>query len=388
MKKYLLILLIITVNLALLPALCRAEGFTSDGNPGDAASGDAVSAPASFETWNYRDLNQNYKPQLSPTTDVSAIVQPEYGFTLKQPSGLQVTPGDITNNYWRTTNEGDAVLPITLKLVYTQLNLGEVGPPWTVEAWVNGTFRATLDAGTNFYVSGESVADDSSMPFYYRVYTPSGATNNTAVFMTSEVSTTKTPTGQYQGGNTYYYGGYGLNSNTSVNYVATPVVTITRTSTVDSPTTYTAMASTHEAVPGAVITFTITYSNEGYGAATSVEVVDKVPANTNLAHFNQTGSSGYVYVTAPHGSSSNWRVYYSTAESPSKVYGNYTDWTLISTLANSTDAFPFSITGNYTYRSNDAQFAAKWVKWEKVDSIPGIQDQNHIRTLTWGVTIR
>lgn len=91
----------------------------------------------------------------------------------------------------------------------------------------------------------------------------------------------------------------------------------------------------------------------------------------------------YVNITAPQGNSGGWLVSYSTLDSPSKDYGNTTDWVSVGSIMPLTHYFPDN-TATSTYYNTDAAFQAKWVKWEQFSLGEGQTGKK----LTWGVTVR
>lgn len=366
----------------------QAVTFTSTGNPGDTLTATVITAAQTFETLAYLDLNGTRMTTVEPASgNDNQTVGSEYGLSGPgSPADNTVTPGDVVYHYYAVTNEGNANDTYTLRHIYSQY-AGASG--WVVEAWESGSRIVTLEAGTSTS-EARSVAEDADKTFYYKVIVPSSvsqAPNGSYVTVVTTVETSSTPKGQYTGGNALTYGGASSVTDPVTDTVAAPILTLTRTSTVDSPTAAAGYTGTiHDAVPGAVITFTLTYSNTGNASAESVILVDKVPTNTKLAHANTTGTGSNVNITAAQGNATGWTIKYSTLASPSKVYGNTADWSggsggSIGTLTAGTEEFPG---GNATYATGDAPYGATWIKWEKA-SLPSTDDD---KSLTWGATIR
>ena len=129
----------------------------------------------------------------------------------------------------------------------------------------------------------------------------------------------------YTGVNGLTYGGATAEySIPDILQIQTPVIKMTRTATVDSPTLYT--LGTHDPVPGSLYTISITASNEGMGTADHVIIVDKVPDKMVAYKCNVQESEDNVNVTAPAGAdsggSSGWTFYY-TISSEVDVNKNY-----------------------------------------------------------------
>jgi uncharacterized repeat protein (TIGR01451 family) len=387
LKKYnlIFILMIGVVLLISAPkgfaAPFTATEFDATGNPLDNASGEAYTADATYETINYTDANSNSKPTTFPATDINWSVYPEYGFSgIGDASDADATPGDIvTLETYNVTNEGNTNLyDLTWSYYFTQ----EAGANnWTVEVYVNGggtVYTSRLTAGV---ISNEAAAidDNQADKRWYEVEIPANvadAPNGSYVVLYATLETNATPVGKYTGGNTLTYGGTSDATDDITISLNAPLLTLTRVATIDAPKTYTGV---HEdAVPGAIITFTMSYSNEGGASAESIVLIDKVPDNTHLACVNTSGNTTNVTISnGLQGTATGWDAYYSTTANPTTEYGNYTGWTTLGAV--DTTEYPGSDT---TWTSGEATWEATFVKWEKSSIEPGENE-----TLTWGVTI-
>ena len=378
MKKAVLMILIMMAGTVL--------AYNTTGNPGDTPTGTAVTALATQETIDYKDGNATSFTQVVCVTNETKTTTAEYGFSGPgSPADGNIMPGGIVYHYYNVTNEGNANdSNYTLKHSYTNY-AGAAG--WVVELSEGITFIATLTAGSTYTQSSKTISEDTTHSYNYKVIASSeasGSPNGSYIIITTTAETSSMPVVSvnpyyYTGGNYYTYGGRPSNSDQVMDSVAAPILTLTRTSTTDAPTAFT--GSIHDAVPGSVITFTMTYSNTGGASAESVVLVDKIPTNTKLAHANTTGTGSNVTITAAQGNATGWVIKYSTLDSPNKTYGNTGDWTAIGTLTAGTEEFPG---GNATYLTGDAPYGAKWIKWEKQYVDPAEDN----KTLTWGVTIR
>jgi uncharacterized repeat protein (TIGR01451 family) len=222
------------------------------------------------------------------------------------------------------------------------------------------------------------VAEDGNYGYYHQVTAPSGGTAASSISITTVASTASTPVGQYTGANGLTYGGVGSSSNILYYSILKPVLTLTRTSTVDAPIVNNPVGYTggiHDAVPGSIITYSLSSSNTGNISAESVIIVDMVPANTYLAHVNVSGSTTNVNIT-PSAGTGGWTVSYSTLDNPNKSYGVTTGWTLLG----SSPPYPSSST---TYSYSDGPYNAKWLKFEMVSF-----QAETAHSITWGATIR
>jgi hypothetical protein len=366
----------------------NAQTFSSDGNPGDTASGEVINIFATNEAAYYQDANLNNR-STNAVTDISYTTSPEYGLSMNVDiTDLNiVSPGDLVNHsIYVVTNEGNTTLPYDGSY-YFEYGGGASG--WTVEVWQGaGPVFQPLIAGT---VSTESktLSEDSQTAGlasrFYRVYVspnaaeaPNGAYID--VFTTYEVSAT--PVGTYEGANTLIYGGTSEARDYFRDEVQAPELVISRAHAVDSPDTYT--GGDNDYVPGAVVTFTLTYTNEGSAEAREVILIDKIPtkeatSGTNLAHVNGTGNHGNVTLTPATGTAADWTVSYSTIATPATTYGATADWTQIGTVTG--NQYP-SASG--LYETGSSEYDATWIKWEKST----VEATEVDKTIVWGVTIR
>lgn len=207
------------------------------------------------------------------------------------------------------------------------------------------------------------------------------APNGSFCTVTLDVTTSALPVGVYYGANGLLYGGTREAIDTTVTIIQSSLMTMTRVATVDAPTQYITNANaqlggnhSHDPVPGAVITYTITYSNVGSGSAESVSIVDKVPGSTEAAHVNAgTGSQAAltnVTLTPALPTAAGWTSYYSTSATPGMGVNDLTGWVTV----NATGVASSFATGS----------GIKYVRWRKTE----VQVGESNRTLTWGVMIK
>jgi hypothetical protein len=371
MKK--ILLLGILAALILFPAAVFAD------NPLDTASGVLITAEGRFCTLSYTDSGSILKPTAEATT-ITIAVLPMYGFDglTTTPTLQATTPGTARTYNYTITNEGNN--SDTFGLKYTVTYTGCAGTGWLVEI-CRASDNFVLANTQNTIGVSPSVGEDANWGFYVRVTpssVPTNAPNGSFATVTVTATTAARPAGEYYGANGITYGGTSEASNTTITTIETSVMTMTRVATVDAPRTaggkYTGGA--HDAVPGAVITYTITTSNEGSANALSV---DKVPSNTWIAHVNEGTSWGTVpnvTITAPSPDATGWTAYYTTAASPNFTYGYIggTQWVTIAAVG---AVAPTDMTAtSHTFDT--------YVKFEKA-IVTATEDT---RKLNWGVTIR
>lgn len=380
---YLLIVLGIAIVIAAPKGI--AQTFNSDGNPGDNVSGEGYTAYLTQETMDYKDANNNSKPTTMPASDYTFTVSPEYGFSQNNADLSQaVTPGDVMTHeaYW-VTNEGNAEIPLT-RYFHSKMSTVPQAQNWTVEAYEGSTLLFTLADGTTS-TSNDVIADNGDKQNHYVVYVNPIAAyspDGSDIIITTTWESASTYAGQYTGANTLTYSGTTSADDQFTDSTSAPDLNLTRTATIDAPKLY---SGAHEdAVPGAIITFTMTYSNEGSATAESVVLIDKVPDNTHLACINTEGNTTNVNITnGTTGDASGWSVYYfnGTPSSNDRTYGATSGWTLLGILTTGAESFPG---GGTTYATGDAAYDdGDYVKWEKYQ-IGGLVEN---KKLTWGVTI-
>lgn len=401
LKKY--GLLIIVLGIAILVGAPKGDAVTfhSDGNPGDNASGEVITAVGSYETLDYQDANSNQKPTTFPATDIATTVSPEYGMSMDVDAADEtVTPGQavIAPVHYIVTNEGNADFVGTLSALYNYFNSAD---GWIVELWWDPpgivappSLVATLTAASVFQTSANFIiTEDFDNPdgWYYNIYVSSevtGAPDGSYIIVSTTWETTDTPVGTYEGANTYLYGGTSEADDANQYTLAAPLLVLTRTSTIDSPRVYqTKGGGANDPVPGAVASYKLVYSNLGSASAESVVVIDRITTKegtpgTNLAHINAAGATTHVDLTlaSPGDMIDGWTISYSILTAPATTYGATAGWTVIGTTTGS-NAFPSSAS---LYSTSSNEYAARWIKFEKASIDPTEDGVN----INWGVTIR
>ena len=394
-QKY-LFFLILGFGILCFASSVEAATFTATGNPGDTEQGTVITAEATNQTLNYTDINGNPKPEVNPADDIEVTVLPVYGFSTADLPDMGVRVSQMVTNEMFVTNEGNASDQYDLSF-YCDFSAAGTGT-WTVDIRRSSddSLVASLTSGSPHGSTTESVAEDADYGFYHEITAPSDGTYDAYVVVYSTSETSSTPTGEYTGANGLTYAGLGIFTSQTSYEVYKPLFTMTRISTVDAPKASVGYGGgIHDAVPGAIITYQITYRNLGDGTAESVVLVDKIPDNTHLAHINYdlNDDTDNVDITKVQCSmldvagDGKWTVWYSTLDSPNKAYGNTSDWTLMGTLETTDTKFPG---GSATYSlaaPASPETNAKWVKWEN-SSIQTTPTINGDPQMTWGVTIR
>lgn len=369
-------LLLVVVALMFIPVAAFAA------NPTETAAGTIITAEGTQNVLRYSDSGGASKDSIFTATIETTVVA-MYGFDpLADLANLtKTTPGVGVTYAYFITNEGNAAFDGTNKLT---VNMKATAILSTLTDWslyiTQEGIGGVLSSDTNTPITLSDLAEDASRWIWVTVVpssTQSLAVNGCYVVMTLEANTTATPAGVYYGANGFTYGGTFESTDLTVTSIETSVMTITRRATVDAPTAGGKFSGDpHAAVPGAVITYTITVSNEGGGQALSVEVVDKVPTReTTAAHISATSTQigSNVSITADNALDTGWTAYYSKASSPNLTTYGYigTDWVTVDGSA--------MIAG----KSLTLEAGVTYVKFERL-TYPAASTS----TLTWGVTIR
>lgn len=160
-----------------------------------------------------------------------------------------------------------------------------VGLDWNVSG------NATASQAGDATASVSAVGPGAYATYTVRVRTAADATDGASMAVQLSFVTASTPVGSYNGYNGNPYGGDATVLRTvgggvaGVSYITTTVnaavLTVAKSASVTAPAVYIGNGGgATDPVPGAKITYTITYGNTGGGAASSVVIVDPIPANT------------------------------------------------------------------------------------------------------------
>jgi uncharacterized repeat protein (TIGR01451 family) len=361
MKKVLL--LGIVAVLFLIPSVAFAYS-------GDTATGTTITATGTENTLTYTDTGGTLQP-TEEATNLDTTVVSMYGFAdLGAPADQSTTAGVAVTYDYVITNEGNAsdTYGITFEVSY-----GGSASNWTF-AIQKESDDSTIESTEGDVGLSDAVGEDAEFGFYLTVLpstSQSESPDGGSATVTVTVTTDSTPVGDYTGANGNEYGGTDADNDATITTISAGEMTLSRVATVDAPTEYITNRGGnlghHDAVPGAVITYTLTVSNEGSNDAENVIIVDKVPTNTKGIHVGAgVGDQGDVVnvdVTAADPTFGGWTASYSTSATPNKHYGDTGDWT----------AVPAGLTIEST---------ATFVKWERSSITPGTNG-----TLTWGVAI-
>ena len=373
--------LLITV---LLAGASFAVTYHATGNPTATSTGVNVVAYGTSETFNFQ-VNSVQMPAASQPSDETHTVTSEFGFSSYiAPTYLTVQPGNTVYQYVIITTESNATAVGRRLVMFRQYN--------GANNWLVNVLKSDYTVDKILDPTGAPTGGANPLPrsidftYIFQVIVPSSAAdapNGSYIIITNTLECFSTPYGEYTGANYYTYGGFGYQVTTLEDVVSSPILTLSRTSTVDAPLVYT--GGIHDAVPGSIITYTLTYSNTADAAAENINIIAKVPQYANLTHVNKTGATDNVNIMAAAGSfTGSWEVWYSTFDNPDMSYGNiFGEWFDIGSLTSS-GSFPAGALTYRGYTPTDSQYNAKWIKFERTGLGAGVVNQ----TVTWGVSIR
>jgi hypothetical protein len=361
--------------------------------PLETAAGTIITAEGFSCYLQSNDSMSNPLPNSYAAT-IETVVAAMYGFDplADLTDWNNTTPGNRLTYVYVVTNEGNANDTAWWgPHITTGGAAGFDGFHWTVLITAEGYTMLYLDGNVHIdpagYWWGNSqdpnlLAKGANRTVYMTV-TPSiletESPDGAYLMITLEGYSISTPIGVYYGANNITYGGTSEIRDLTYTCIASPVMKMTRVATVDAPRTTNGKYSggAHDAVPGAVITFSLLISNEGSVSAKNVQIMNNVPyvggtMTTWLCHVGAgTGFQGTipnVTITAPSPDATGWKAYYSIYAFPMTDFGYIgPQWVTV-------DAWP-------AYVNNSS---AMWVKFEKA-TVTASEDA---KTINWGVTIR
>jgi hypothetical protein len=345
-----------------------AFAFDQDGNPGDTLGGTVISAEGYENTMDYDDIQGNPRDTEYGAT-LEAEVASVYGWSARKTPSVKfatTTPGSTETWDFVGTNEGNASLTFTV-------TLGAISYDPSGSNWVASLEYGGQGYGTTLVVTleedGEEAVKLQFTPGTTETDSPDGGLADFTFYaITGYAHAGGGSAGEYTGANDLTYGGWGPIAEVYLATIEAPDITISRTVTVDAPTSYN--GDPHDLVPGSVLIYTLTYSNEGSGKADNILIADEVPTpECALAVFNVQQPQPYITITATTGSVANWETFYTLSDAPDTDTYDASGWTSAGTIDQVSDEFT---TPQYT----------RWIKWQKSTLAPG-----EYGTLQWGLLV-
>jgi uncharacterized repeat protein (TIGR01451 family) len=190
---------------------------------------------------------------------VETIVVQVYGGQNNQPSDGNVLPGASVDYAYQVTNIGNGSDTYGLAAEITASS----GGTWTAELY--------NAAGTDTIDTTGPLAEDATFNFILRVTAPAGAGEGDTCTVEVTITGSTSDGGSYTGDNGNTYGGDDTLTDTTLTTCTAALVRLEMSVAVSEPggTDVNTNGSTTDPVPGATITYTIVYDNEGTSPAES-----------------------------------------------------------------------------------------------------------------------
>ena len=393
MKKVLLAMFIcLAAGVILFQGVAAAQPAT----PADIPAGTIITSEGYENYLNYKDAAFNPKATIYGTT-IEATVLPIYGLSGPgTPDDQYTEPSAAVYYVYQIFNEGNETDTYSLSTSSATYN-GVYGDDWTFEIIRDDNNNGDWEDDTDTVTDEVTLTEDGSAYFFLKVTPSSNAQDASWGEVTVTATTSATPAGEYTGANANTYGGPSYVQDTARTNINAPIMVMTRVATVDAPISGSPgyyLGGSHDPVPGAVITYTITYTNEGNADASSVIIKEKIPVfgTTEAGHVNLTARMGSgdidnVSISAPQSTATTtegyWFVYYSTFESPSPTGydgsgASHGNWVLLGSIDSNITDFWYADSSPALPRTT-----TRWIKWE----VATVEAEDSA-TLTWGVIIR
>lgn len=293
----------VLTTIALMTIFIAAAGVTAKAIP--TASDTVIGNFASMTASGISTVTSN---------TINVTVQEIHGLTTWNETGANdgtITPGGTKDYVVSVVNNANTSDSVGVKVGAFGFN-GSPGTllNWSVAADDAQPFVAALtwdnSADIKAYPLGDQasttvlIAQGAQATFTVRVTAAADAQDAATMAFTLRVqmdSQFNTPVGSYSGYNAVNYGGPELfnrtvgsqGAATVTTTVIGAVLTLAKAAVVTAPAGYTGAGT--DPVPGARITYTLTYGNTGTGDAYNVIITDLLPANTTLedGSINLTG---------------------------------------------------------------------------------------------------
>ncbi|HOO55463.1 MAG TPA: hypothetical protein PLN69_01490 [bacterium] len=279
--------------------LCCAQLSSAEGT----ISGTIIFATASIKSDN----------SIETTSSTQTTVLPMYGIEMNYgwPDDSSASSGGNTLYNINFENNGNATDEIRINVGEQTFGAGSgITAEWAVEVDTTEPFTGITWANSNTqfaHASGDyataSLAPGEVATFTLRVTTSGSALDSSTMSAMISLETTSSPGGSYVGFNGLSYGGSTMTTRITgagpyfTTQVLGAAVALTKSYTVASPSEYQALGGSATAtVPGAQVTYTIQFENNGALDAGTVTIVDPLPdyVDADTASLQLDTGSGFV----------------------------------------------------------------------------------------------
>lgn len=248
----------------------------------------------------------------SESASATVVVEPIYGVALgSETADRSATAGGYATYTFSFTNESNDPVSDTLNILVDQQQFGSTAgtnASWSVEIDDASTFSSGLNWTNSGTAKAETAGDyvtlllgpGAAISYTIRVTSASDAQDNATMSMPIYVYTESDPAGTYTGYNGTDYGGYAWATRTVGTLMSGAAITttiqgallsLTKSLEIDSPSEYVSLGGAADApVPGAKITYTISYNNWGMSNALGVTIIDTYPAQTTYLANSISGT--------------------------------------------------------------------------------------------------
>jgi uncharacterized repeat protein (TIGR01451 family) len=291
------------IGIIIMSVLIGVSYFWSDDN--DTPAGTNI---VNNVTLDYEDENGNTRPQVSASE--TTTVTPMYGLSGPGNPADGATPPGVPIYYtYQISNEGNATDTYSLSLSGFTYNTSPPSPggAWSAQIIQDDNQDGVHQSGETTVISALTLAEDQDAYFFVEVTPATDAENGSTGSITITVSTSQTPVGEYTGDNGNTYGGPNSVSDTCTTTCRAPDIQLAVSANVSTPDEYS--GGTNDPVPGATITYTIIYDNDGNALAQNVYIIDVVPTNTGyVVDSAETSNSLHTgSVTVEYFDGSSWQ---------------------------------------------------------------------------------
>jgi uncharacterized repeat protein (TIGR01451 family) len=304
--------------------------FQAEARAGGTTSGTTVSNVARVSWLNNGNPSDTVTPANSADTTVGRVA----GDTLLVTADASLSVGETKVYVYEVYNTGNATDTISIEVDSFAMYAGATA--WTFTLYVDtpGT-RTSTEADTRYLVA---LAPDAVKTCTVAVWSnstpansPDGSFGIFRLKIRAQGSNADT-TGQYVGDNGITYG-YGQGSN-DTSRATISAARLALTKVITSVTMY---GSPAMPLPGATILYTLTYNNQGSGAADSVVLKDTIPTNTSFdtaSYADSTLGASATFVDGDSGAT-GWLCQASTSANPDNSFYS-TAWENLKTMSYAT----------------------------------------------------
>lgn len=244
---------------------------------------------SNYATANFNSSNGTAMPAATSSTQTNSV-SAMYGISsVNNPLDVTVLAGRTNIFAYTFVNGGNSPDYFYFATNDSKISNTFAGSNWTITYYLDDGDLA-LDIGVDTVLNeGDSflVAESASVVIFAYIDTPLDATGGLGISYPFELYTTNVPNGFYTNTDlSVVYAGYSnlstiFDGDYSFTFVGKiPDLYISKSFAVDSSILASYEGGASDPVPGARVTYTISYDNDGPGDANNLIIEDMLPANT------------------------------------------------------------------------------------------------------------